>query len=61
MKNSLQTMTMEQFIAHHIEELRNRARALAAMGILPQLERAAVVEPVLGKAEIAEILEREPA
>lgn len=61
MKNSLQTMTKEQYIAHHIEELRIRARVLAAMGILAQLERPAIVEPVLRKAEIAEILEREPA
>lgn len=51
----------EQYIAHHIEELRIRARVLAAMGILAQLERPAVVEPVLRKAEIAEILEKEPA
>lgn len=55
-----QKMTKEQYIAHHIEELRIRARVLAAMGILPQVERPAVVELVLGKAELAGILEKEP-
>lgn len=54
-------MTKEQFIAHHIEELRIRARVLAAMGILPQLERPAVVEPVLHRVEILAIQQKEPA
>ncbi len=57
----VQQMPKEQFIAHHIEELRNRARVLADMGILTKMERPAVVEPVLRNAEIAEILEKEPA
>ncbi|HMS85074.1 MAG TPA: hypothetical protein PKD12_15620 [Nitrospira sp.] len=54
----VQRLTKEQYIAHHIEELRIRARVLAAMGILHHLERPAV-EPVLRKAEILAIQEME--